>query len=300
MDSVSSELEPASINYRLLRIASEKFGKAPAVLDDEQYKEVRSIAAKEYLIEQAVLSSQEAADIVVPASQVDKAVQQISARYGDEETFYRELANNNLRLSDLKTALERELRVEAVLALVASRTPIIEETEVNLFYYMNRDRFYRPEIRTARHILVTVNPQFPENTREAAEKRLRQIYQRIAKKPSRFAEQASKHSECPSSLQGGLLGDVKQDTLYPELSEVLFNMKEGEVSDVIESPVGLHILYCETVRPEGIAPLKDIGDKLRDQLQEKQCSKTTRRWIQHLVNEQNETEAEMEQSRELA
>lgn len=298
MGNVSSELEPASINYRLLRIASETFGKPPMGLDEEQYKQVRAVAAKEYLIEQAVLSSPEASDIYVPASQVDKAAEQIAARYGDEESFYRELAANNLRLTDLKLALERELRVETVMGLVASRAPVIEETEVNLFYYMNRDKFYRPEARTARHILVTVNPQFPENTREASEKRLLQIHQRVAKKPARFAEQAMKHSECPTSLQGGLLGDVKEDTLYPELSEVLFNMKEGEVSSIVESPMGLHLIYCEKVRPAGIAPLKEIGEKLREQLQEKQASRTTRRWIQSLLRDKSETETE--QSREFA
>lgn len=300
MVNISSQPEQASIQYRLLRIATEQFGTAPAGLDEEQYKQVRSIAAKEYLIEQAVLSSKEAVDIVVPQSQVDKAAQQIAARYGDEEAFYQELADNGLRLGDLKHALERELRVEAVLARVASRAPVVEDTEVNLFYYMNRDRFHRPELRTARHILVTVNPEFPENTREEAQKRLEKIRQRISKKPARFAEQALKHSECPSSLQGGLLGDVKTDTLYPELGEVLFRMQPGEVSKVIESPVGLHILFCEAIMPEGIAPLADVMEKLRQQLQEKQNEKHTRRWIQGLLKEKDASASTPEKNRELA
>lgn len=296
----TTELEPASIQYRLLRIANDQFGTGPTGLDEQQYRQVRSIAAKEYLIEQAVLSSAEAADIVVPQSQVDKAAEQIAARYGDEETFYQELGDNNLRISDLKTALERELRVEAVLALVSSRAPLVEDTEVDLFYYMNRDRFHRPELRTARHILVTVNPQFPENTPEEAARRLQKIRQRIVKKPSRFAEQAAKHSECPSSMQGGLLGDVKRDTLYPELGEVLFTMRPGEVSEPVESPMGLHLLFCEAIQPEGIAPLADIIDKLRQQLQEKQAEKFTRRWIQSLVNDQDDARQQREKSREIA
>lgn len=299
-DTAPTVLEPASIQYRLLRIATEQFGSAPAALDEDQYRQVRSIAAKEYLIEQAVLSSPEAADIVVPQSQVDRAVHQIADRYGDEETFFEELADNNLRLTDLRVALERELRVEAVLALIASRAPRVEDTEVNLFYYMNREKFNRPELRTARHILVTVNPDFPENTREEAENRLLKIRQRVVKKPARFAEQALKHSECPSSLQGGLLGDVKSDTLYPELGAVLFQMQPGEVSDIVESPVGLHLLFCEAILPAGIAPLKEILDKLREQLQEKQGKKFTRRWIQGLLREQDDAATESDQPRELA
>ena len=292
MNDSGTSVLPASINYRLLRIASEQFGKAPAALEEPEYKQVRSIAAREYLIEQAVLASDEARDIVVPPSQVDRAAEQIAARYGDEDSFYQELADNNLRLQDLKVALERELRVEAVLALVGSRAPVVDDTEVNLFYYMNRDRFKRPEIRRARHILVTVNPQFPENTREAAQKRIEQIQKRVSKNPARFAEQASKHSECPTSLQGGLLGDIKRESLYPELDEVLFQMKPGQVSDIVESPVGLHILFCEQVRPEGIAPLSEVLEKLREQLQEKQRSRFTRRWIQQLLKDQDDEESD--------
>lgn len=298
MAELATKTEPASIHYRLLRVALDQFGKSPTGLDEQEYKQVRQIAAKEYLIEQSVLASEEARGVVVPASQVDKVVEQIASRYGDEDTFHQELADNQLRLQDLKVALERELRVEAVLALVASRTPAIDDTEANLFYYMNRDRFVRPEMRKARHILVTINPEFAENTREEALRRIEKIHQRVSKKPARFEEQAMKHSECPASMNGGLLGEVKDDTLYPELSAVLFKMKSGEVSEVIESPIGFHILFCESVTPGGIAPLADVIDKLRDQLQEKQRKLETRRWIKKCL--QTQSEDEQESVRELA
>ncbi len=287
---LSGSPEKASVNYRLLRISAEKFGKAPAALEEAAYAEVKSIAAKEFLIEQAVLASDEARDIVVPESQVDKAVEQISARYGDEDAFYAELAVNQLRLEDLKCALERELRVEAVLGLVGSRTPPVEDTEVNLFYYLNRERFRRAEKRTVRHILLTINPQFPDNTREAVQRRAGQILKRLRKNPSRFAEQAMKHSECPSALNGGQLGEVDADTLYPELGEVLFRMRKGEVSDMVESPVGVHILLCEDVRPAGVAPLHEVRGSLAEKIQERERGRHTRRWIKQLLNQHSEAD----------
>ncbi len=276
--------EKASVNYRLLRIAAEKYGRAPASLDEKDYAEVRSIAAREFLIERAVLASVEAADVVVPGSQVDKAVEQICARYGDTDAFYAELAANQLRLEDLRQALERELRVEAVLGLVGSRAPRVEDTEINLFYYLNRERFRREEQRTVRHILLTINPQFAENTREESLRRGGQILKRLRKNPARFAEQATKHSECPTSLNGGLLGEVKRDSLYPELGEVLFRLRKGEVSELVESPVGIHILLCEAIQPGGVAPLADIRDNLGEKMQERERGRHTRRWVRELLN----------------
>ncbi len=299
MDKTTEEIDSASISYRLLRISQERFGKKPLALDPEEYQQVRTIAAKEYLIEQAVLSSEEAMDVVVPKSQVDKVAEQILGRYEDEDSFYQDLAENELSFSDLKGALERELRVEAVLTMVASRSAKIDDVDINLFYYMNRDKFDRPERRKARHILITINPEFEENTRESALQRIEAIQQRVSKKPARFEEQAMKHSECPTSLQGGLLGEVKDDTLYPELSEVLFKMKEGQVSEVVESQVGFHILYCEAIYPAGIAPLSEVMEKLRSQLQERQSKQATRRWVKQLLQIQADNDDSMP-AKELA
>jgi len=277
--------ERASINYRLLRIAAERYGKAPAVLEANEQSVIRAVAAREYLIEQAVLASPEARAIVVPASQLDSAVAQIAARYADAAAFTGELAANGLGVEDLRHALARELRVESVLALVGSRAPQVEDTEVNLFYYLNREKFNRPETRTARHILVTINPQFSENTRDAAAQRVEQIRRRVSKHPARFPEQATKHSECPTSLQGGLLGDVQRGALYPELDAVLFALGEGQVSAVTESPIGLHVLLCERIRPAGPVALKDVAAKLREQIQDKQRSRTVRRWIRQALEQ---------------
>lgn len=292
-DSTPSGLDTGNIQYRLLRISSERFARSPKDLNEEEAKEVRTIAAKEYLIEQAVLSTPEASDVVIPQSQVEKAAEQIAARYEDEADFFLALEENQLRFQDLLLALERELRVEAVMALVAAQAPEVSDTEVNLFYYLHRDKIQREEMRQVRHILVTINPDFEENSRENVEKKIGAVLQRVRKKSNRFAEQAMKHSECPTAMQGGMLGEVKRGTLYPELDEVLFKMRVGEISDVIESPVGLHILFCESITPAGEVPLHQIMDSLREQLQEKERTRYVKQWIQQLLQAGAETETEV-------
>ncbi|MYM62470.1 nitrogen fixation protein NifM [Pseudomaricurvus sp. HS19] len=283
--SDSSSALPVSVNYRLLRIATDQFDKAPSQLDESQRKKVSSIAAKEYLLEQAVLSSPEASDIIVPPSQVDIALQQICERYESEEAFEEALEENNLSVAGLREALHRELWVEAVIAKVESRAPVVDETEVSLFYYMNVDRFTRPEVRNGRHILITINPEFPDNTEEAAKKRIALVQKRVAKNPERFAEQAMKHSECPTALQGGELSNIKAGDLYQSLETVFFAMQPGQVSEVLESPVGLHVLYCESVQAGGVPSYEEIADKLRESLQGQQCRRHSREWVQQRLRQ---------------
>jgi len=214
---------------------------------------------------------------------VEEACNTIATRYPGEEEFVADLARNELDPDELRAALERTLRVESVLERVASRSADISELDVKIYYWMHRDRFEVPESRSVRHVLITVNPDFPENTPEAARRRIEQIAKRVGGKRQRFEEQASKHSECPSAMHGGLLGRLPRGKLYPELDEVLFAMQEGEVSGVVETEVGLHVLFCEQIHPAGPAPFEEVEGKIRERLETRRKRMCQRSWIKGLA-----------------
>jgi peptidyl-prolyl cis-trans isomerase C len=83
-------------------------------------------------------------------------------------------------------------------------------------------------------------------------------------------------------MQGGRLGEVKRGQLYEDLDRVLFNMQEGEVSDIIESEVGLHILYCEKIKPAKRTPLSKAYPRIRDHLQERHRRNCQKAWLADL------------------
>ena len=88
-----------------------------------------------------------------------------------------------------------------------------------------------------------------------------------------------KFSECPTAMQGGKLGRVNRGVLFPTLEEKLFAMKAGDISDVIESPLGFHVLYCEEVHNEGPVPLNVALPQIIEKLTEKNRQKHLRSWI---------------------
>ncbi len=282
---ISQQSSPAGVDlgYLLLGIAEQRFGCTPVQMSDAQRREAERIAQRQADIEHKVLLSDEARAVMVPPSEVAAAVGRIRARYADYDEFIRELAANDLDEARLHDALARELKVDAVLARVASRTPEVDDTEARLYYYLHLQQFEQPETRVARHILITINPTYPENRRDVAWQRATEIARRLARKPDRFAEQAGKHSECPTALEGGVLGRLKRGTLYPELDAVLFGMAEGAVSEVIESPLGFHILFCEKIHRAGPAPLAELLPQLRERLTAREASRTQKRWIEQLL-----------------
>ena len=270
----------ASDAYRRLRIASDHFGCVPQQLNDEQRQTVERIARHEQQLERLTLSSSEARQAIVNPASLRRALEDIRLRYPSPAEYHAALAAQQLDEADLQRILDRDLRVQAVLELVGSRAPVVDETEARLFYYLHPEQFRPPEIRTARHILITVNDDYAENRADEALRRVRQIRKRLHKHPERFAEQALKHSECPTSLNGGLLGDVRRGTLYPELEAQLFGMAAGTISEPVASELGWHLLLCEAIHSEEVIALNQVLSQLQEQLQERQRTKVRKEWLQ--------------------
>jgi nitrogen fixation protein NifM len=219
---------------------------------------------------------------MVPPSTLEIALQEIRGRYPGDEEFASDLARNGLDETSFAIALERELKVDAVLEKVSSKAAKINEMDVELYFQFHSEKFRRAETRLARHILITINETIAENTRAEATKRITAIAARLIKEPLRFEEQALKHSECPTALDGGKLGDLPRGKLFPELDTALFEMKAGEVSGVLESELGFHILRCDVITVESLMGLEQAKPYIRKLMEQKRKRVCQQAWIKRL------------------
>ena len=269
-------------NYHLLRYALRGYRKNLPQLDSREYRQVRHKASKSFELEALVLASPEAKDVIIPARQLDASVAQVAARYPDPETFRADLASNGLDEAGLRQALYRELLFDGVMQKVAAASAEVSELDVRLFYEMHHERFETPERRSARHILITVNPDYPENTPAAALARMQQLVAKLAGRVNRFAAFAQRYSECPTAMEGGRLGEVSRGQLYIELDAVLFGMQEQQISSIVETELGLHILLCEQIRAGQRVPLSKAMPQIREILQERQRRNCQKAWLARL------------------
>jgi peptidyl-prolyl cis-trans isomerase C len=273
---------PSPLRYVFLRAALARFSLPPGQLDSASREQAWQDAQRQYQIEELALASTEAREIEISAAQVDEALTHVRGRYADEAHFIADIAANDLDLSAFRAALQRELQVEAVLEKVAARAVQVSTLDAKIYYHMHAQRFNRPETRTARHILITINPHYPENTREQAFTRIRSVAKRLQHKPQRFAEQAAKHSECPTAMNGGLLGRVGRGKLYPQLDTALFDLKAGHISSIIESELGFHVLYCEAIHPSGTMPYAEAEALIMTQLQQRRQRICQKHWLNEM------------------
>lgn len=282
-DNHLAAIEP----YSLLRSSLALFKKTPEELSRDELDSAADQARKEFDIETRVLKSPEAAGAIITKQALEDAVQQISGRFESEEGFIQALEQNGLNLESLKSALLRQCKVENVLECVASRASTVSDVEVDIFYHMHPEKFRRPEKRGAKHILITINDDYPENSRDHALKRITEIAVKLKHKPNKFAELAMKHSECPTALQGGELGTFGKGQLFPEIEAALFKLKEGQFSGIIETEAGFHIVGCGKIYNSETVSLKKARPKIRKLMQERLRRTCQRAWLANLPSATN-------------
>ena len=277
------------VKYLMLRTAMRMYDKIPKELSADEINGIKIHVIKELELQNLILSSEEARDVIVPESLLRSTVSEIKQRYNDEDEFIQDLEDNEISEHGFQSAVMRELKVETTLERVGSRSISISDMDVMIYYHMHKDRFLQPETRVARHILITVNPDYPENTREVVLERINTIYSRLMKKNKRFSEQAMKHSECPTAMNGGRLGNIPRGQLYPQLDEVLFSLKEGQVSMPVESEIGMHLIYCEQIHSPGTVSLKQARPKIINHLQDRARRMCQKAWIMQLKEKKSQS-----------
>ena len=275
--------EGAEYRYHRLRAASERFQSDLAALDPPQLAEIERQARWTFALETLVLQTPEAASTCIADARLDAAVAELRARFPDEVAFLADLARNGLDERALRLVLRRELIFDAVMQGVGAAAAEVTEHDERHFYELNREGFCRPERRLVRHILVTINEDYPENRRDAALARMERIAAQAAgRSAERFGELAAEQSECPTAMQAGSLGSVTRGQLFPELDLVLFELGEGEISGILESQLGFHLLLCEHIEPPATLSFDLARPRIRTALETRRRRERQKDWIEQL------------------
>ncbi|MEK6201940.1 MAG: hypothetical protein N2A40_05915, partial [Desulfobulbaceae bacterium] len=150
---LSSQIEPALV-FHLMKFAFHIFEKKVAELTMEEYAETYLQACQEMALQERILLSEAACGVVIPEQVLLASYSFLQAEHGGREDFFRHLQKNNLQAADYLTALESDLRVEAILARVAFQSEPVSAQEIHDSYHSRHDPFFSPEQRRARHILI--------------------------------------------------------------------------------------------------------------------------------------------------
>ena len=249
---------------------------------EEKMKKAR-LQVLGHLIESRLLEEEmKKRKIEVPERDVDATIQDV-------------LKSSNLTENDMKKALAREgmtystyrqnVRDQLGKMRLVSREIkskiVIEDVVLRDYYQKNLEKFTDPLEIKIQQIFFPV-PQNASREETAAVQREAQAILERARKGEDFSELARKFSMGPEARDGGLLGYFKHRELMPELEEAGFKLRPGEVSDLIRSPAGFHILRVLERKGGEPRPFAEVQFKIREELSEAEAQKKFEEWMKEL------------------
>jgi len=149
----------------------------------------------------------------------------------------------------------------------ASAGITVKEEDITRYYDQNKARFGQPERRRASHILIEVPADASDAVRKAAREKAESIAKQAAANPGKFADLARANSQdAGSAANGGDLGWIAPGVLAPSLEQAINGLAKGQVSGVVESPYGLHILRVTDLQPAQSTPLAQVHDQIAGEI----------------------------------
>lgn len=162
--------------------------------------------------------------------------------------------------------------------------PQADDDACRRYYEQNRRRFHTPDLYEVAHILLAAAPGDAAG-REAARNAAAALIAELAKRPADFAAMAAKHSACPSSAQGGSLGQIGPGQTVAEFEAALPTIQPGTVHpQPVETRYGLHVVRLERRIDGRELPYEAVRQRIADYLDEAVHRRALRQYVSVLAS----------------
>ena len=230
--------------------------------------------AMDMLIEQELIIQAAAArGIEVTPEEIDVAWADLSEPFDSKRQFLLRLETEGYTEDGYRDHLERMIAAKKYLDGIRMQAMQVSDAELEQYYRDNEYRLTFPEEVRARHILLSWKPLGKPDDRKALFEQMQEILDK-ARAGEDFARLATEYSDDSSRLHGGDVGFFRRGQMVPPFEAAAFALKEpGDLSDIVETAFGLHIIRLEERKPARLLPLDEIREKLRAHISEEKVAR---------------------------
>ena len=151
---------------------------------------------------------------------------------------------------------------------------VVSDADIKAYYDQNLARYKTDEQRRASHILIAAGKDAPAADKEAAKAKAEKILAQLRKSPNDFAKLAKENSQDPGSAErGGDLDFFGKGMMVKPFEEAAYALKEGEISDVVQSDFGFHIIRLTALKAATTRPLSEVKANITDEIRRQQVGK---------------------------
>ena len=253
-------------------------GRLPDVaqLDQIRSQVLENLIARELLYQQTLKKG-----IKVSQEEINEQLINLKSQFPNEAEFNKALTRMDLTEASIKEKLQRDLALKKLIEDEVVPKVTLSDSEIRAFYDNNPETFKQPERVKASHILIKVDPKADSAQKAEAKKKI-DLVQAKLQKGEDFGALAKEYSEGPSAPKGGDLGYFSRGQMVKPFEDAAFAMKPGEVSGMVETRFGYHLIKVTDKTPEGTVPYADVKEKLGEFLKQRKIQEEIQVYVKNL------------------
>jgi len=233
-----------------------------AIRDPRRFKIIREKVLDVLIAQELLWQSAKTDNTVADEEEVYQALKRYQAQFNDEISFEIKLQEGGYNKTTFDEYLKQQLSARKWIEKFVSKNVTVSDSEVHEFYLKNKQQFTEPEKIRARHILIQVKSNANNLERESAMKLIADIKQQIDSGAS-FEALAKENSQDSSAAGGGDLGYFERGQMVKPFEQAAFDLKPGEVSGIVETRFGFHLIQLVERKSPVQYEEKDLAEKIR-------------------------------------
>lgn len=247
----------------------------PAVYQQLQSEVVEQLVVQKLLWQEAQKRKFRSSD-----EEVDRQLEEIKKGFDTPRAFMFQIKAGGFNERSYREDIRQRQSVQQMINTDLAQEVKIDAKEIETFYNNNLDQMTLPEQRRAKHILVKISGD-DETAKEVAVEKIHTI-QQLLQGDASFDTLAREYSEAPSAPQGGDLGFFGRGQMVPAFEGAAFALKLGEISEVIETRFGLHIIKLEEVHKARTVPVAEASERISAYLKQTKLQQNVENLVQEL------------------
>jgi len=251
-------------------------GPAPSA---EQQKEFQKQALSQLVSAELLYQAGQKLEVKDLEKLIDEKIAQGKAKFGNDDGFQKAMKDLGMSENDLREYTRRDLIISNFIEKTIVSKVTVSEADAKKFYDDNPDKFIKPEAVKASHILIGVDQKATAEEKKAAKEKAEKLHKELVAGAD-FAALAKGNSTCPSSQQGGDLGYFGKGQMVPAFEAAAFALKPGEVSEVVETNFGYHVIKVTDKRAMEKVDFKEARPRIEDFLKNQKAGAAVNEYLE--------------------
>ena len=240
----------------------------------------------ENLIERELLYQEsQKSGIKVDKKKIDGQLLVLKKRFPNEKEYKNALSTMKISENEIKDQIKRKLSINQLIDTKIAQKVVVTDEESKAFYNANPNLFKQPEQVRASHIFIKVEAGADEQQKAQALKKIKEVQKKL-KDGQDFATLAKEYSEDETSkAKGGDLGYFTHGQMVKPFEDAAFGMQPNEVSKIVETPFGYHLIKVYDKKPQKILAYGEIKGLLAEHMRKEKIEKEAAKYIAELMKD---------------